>query len=124
MSFARPRPASRPGPRPRPRPDGTTRSLERAQLVWRQARRLAGRGDDPAPFEVVRELLRTAQHGPSTMLHALNLGRAELLAAPDDATARDAVHLLSRTITWLGRRPDDTEVGASTGIAPDIAAPG
>ena len=120
MTSTRPVPRAR--PRPRPRADGTTRPLERAQLVWRQALRLAGSGRDPEPFEVVRELLRTAHHGPSTLLHALNLGRAQLLADPGDATAQDAVRLLSRTVSWLGSRPDEAEVGTTTG--PGSVSPG
>ncbi|MGH3451882.1 MAG: hypothetical protein ACRDQW_14425 [Haloechinothrix sp.] len=65
---------------------------------------------------VVLELLRTADHGPSTMLHALALGRAQQRATPGDIPTRDGVRLLARTIAWLGKRTDNDEVG-TTGSA-------
>ena len=84
--------------------------LERAQLVWLRAMSLARRHPDDDSFIVVLDLLRTARHGPSTMLHALALGRAHQRATPADIPTRDAVGLLTRTIAWLGKRTDDTDV--------------
>lgn len=89
------------------------RPLERAQLVWRRAIVLA-RSEQPSHrFVASLDLLRTAQHGPSTMLHALGLGRTQQQAAPDDIPTRDAVRLLTHTISWLGRPTDADEVGAA-----------
>jgi hypothetical protein len=87
--------------------------LERAQVVWRRAVTLsnADRDRDGEPFGIVLDLLRTAHHGPSTMLHALALGREQQRVAPGDTRVQDAVHLLSRTIEWLGKRTEDDEVG-------------
>jgi hypothetical protein len=94
-------------------PPAVAQPLERAQLVWRRAVTLGGRGQDDR-FKVVLDLLRTARHGPSTMLHALTLGRAQLRATPDDVATQDAVHLLTRSIAWLGKRTDAGEVGTAT----------
>jgi hypothetical protein len=88
-----------------------TRPLERAQLVWRRAVTLSDAAEDRDPFEVTLDLLRTAHHGPSTMLHALAYGRAQLIKRPDDKVVREAVHLLEGTIAWLGREVDESEVG-------------
>lgn len=89
------------------------RPLERAQLVWRRAIVLARSDERSDGFVASFDLLRIAQHGPSTMLHALGLGRAQQQAAPDDIPTRDAVRLLTRTISWLGRPADADEVGAA-----------
>jgi hypothetical protein len=89
------------------------RPLERAQLVWQRAVHLAdsaGEGDD---FLVALDLLRTAHHDPSTMLHALMLGRAGHRDQPEDPALRDAVRLLARAATWLGSRPTAGEIGRS-----------
>lgn len=86
------------------------RRLERAQLVWLRAVSLSRTDQERDRFVVVLDLLRTARHGPSTMLHALALGHAQQRATPGDPTTRDAVRLLSRTIAWLGKRPEDAEV--------------
>jgi hypothetical protein len=86
--------------------------LERAQLVWRRAVKLADPTKDRDRFVVMLDLLRTAHHGPSTMLHALALGRALQRATPEDPVIRSAVHLLARTVAWLGTRIDEGEVGA------------
>jgi hypothetical protein len=88
------------------------RPLERAQLVWRHAIVLARSDHSPDGFMASLDLLRTAHHGPSTMLHALGLGQAQQRAAPDDIPTRDAVDLLTRTISWLGRPIEPDEVGA------------
>jgi hypothetical protein len=85
--------------------------LERAQLVWRRALVLARSNQSPDSIVASLDLLRTAHHRPSTMLHALGLGRAQQLVTPDDIPTRDAVHLLTHTISWLGRSNEPNEVG-------------
>jgi hypothetical protein len=90
------------------------RPLERAQLVWRRALTLSNPAESHDRFVVVLDLLRTAHHGPSTMLHALAIGRARQRATPGDVATRDAVRLLARTIGWLGRRTDEGEVGTAS----------
>jgi hypothetical protein len=91
----------------------TVQPLERAQLVWRRAIALSAtdRAWDGERFGPVLDLLRTAHHGPSTMLHALALGREQQRLAPGDPRIRDAIRLLTRTTEWLGTRPEDDEVG-------------
>jgi hypothetical protein len=89
------------------------RPLERAQVVWHRAVQLAGSARDGDDFVSALDLLRTACHGPSTMLHALMLGRARHRAHPTDPILRDAVRLLTRATTWLGSRPSAGEVGRS-----------
>ena len=78
--------------------------LERAQLVWRRAVTLSASGRDGERFGLVLDLLRTAHHGPSTVLHALALGREQQRVAPGDLRIREAVRLLARTTEWLGTR--------------------
>jgi hypothetical protein len=89
------------------------RPLESAQLVWRRAVKLARSDQGTNRFVASLDLLRTAHHGPSTMLHALALGRARQLATPDDIPTRDAVLLLAHTIGWLGRPIEEDEVGTA-----------
>jgi hypothetical protein len=99
----------------------TVQPLERAHLVWRRAVALSTPTPSPAPtptrtptlgqddqrFGLVLDLLRTAHHGPSTMLDALALGREQQRSAPGDLRIRDAVRLLTRTIQWFGRCAED-----------------
>lgn len=92
--------------RDRPQP------LERAQLVWLRAVTLSTPPAEQDRFVVMLDLLRTAHHGPSTMLHALAIGQAKERDTPDDTTTRDAVTLLARTIAWFGQRTEAGEVGA------------
>jgi hypothetical protein len=47
------------------------------------------------------------------MRHALALGQTWADAHPDDPTAAQAAGLLERTITFLGVRPRDGEVGGA-----------
>jgi hypothetical protein len=89
----------------------TVQPLERAQVVWRRAVTLSAAGRDGERFGPVLDLLRTAHHGPSTMLHALALGREQQRVAPGDLRVREAVRLLTRTAEWLGTRSEDNEVG-------------
>jgi hypothetical protein len=109
------------------RAGATVQPLERAQVVWRRAVRLSsasaaatatlGPGThgevDGETFGLVLDLLRIGHHGPSTMLHALALGREQQRVAPGDARIRDAVRLLARTTEWLGSRTEDGEVGTA-----------
>jgi hypothetical protein len=93
--------------------------LERAQLVWQRAVALARSDQDSDRFVPSLDLLGAAHHSQSTMLHALHLGRARLLATPADIPTRDAVLLLARTISWLGRPTEQDEVGTARSPAPD-----
>lgn len=78
--------------------------------MWLRAVSLSRPDQERDRFVVVLDLLRTARHGPSTMLHALALGQAQQRETPGDIPTRDAVRLLSRTIAWLGKRPEDAEI--------------
>jgi len=102
------------------RPLDLPQPLERAQLVWQRAITLSRPGPDRDRFVVMLDLLRTAQHGPSTMLHALALGEAQERAAPGDIAVRDAVRLLFRTITWFGKRSEHHEVSHTSGSTPGV----
>lgn len=95
------------------------RPLERAQLVWQRAVALARSGQGSDRFVPSLDLLGAARHSRSTMLHALGLGRARQHAAPADIPTRDAVLLLARTISWLGRPTEQDEVGTASSPAPD-----
>ena len=102
----------------RPPSDGTTvRPLERAQLVWQRALALSTSERDTERFGTVLDLLRAAHHGPSTMLHALALGREQQRVTPGDVHTRDAIRVLARTTEWLGKRTDEHEVGAAASTA-------
>lgn len=92
--------------------EAVVRPLERAQLVWRRALVLARSDLSSDRFVASLDLLRAAHHGPSTMVHALALGRAQQRVAPEDIPTRDAVHLLNHTISWLGKPIEPDEVGA------------
>jgi hypothetical protein len=89
----------------------TVRPLERAQVVWQRAFALSTAPWDDEGFGTVLDLLRAAHHGPSTMLHALALGREQQRAAPRDLHIQRAVRLLARTVEWLGKRTEENEVG-------------
>jgi hypothetical protein len=93
--------------------NGAVEPLERSQLVWRRALALARKDPSHDHFVESLGLLRAARHGPSTLRHALTLGRAEQQAAPDDIPTRDAVQLLERTVAWLGAPVDRGEVGTA-----------
>jgi hypothetical protein len=85
--------------------------LERAQVVWLRAVELADSAGEDDDFLHALDLLRTALHGPSTLLHALMIGRARHRDRPADPVVRDAVRLLSRATAWLGSQPTDGEIG-------------
>ncbi len=103
------------GTTPDPQESASTvvRPLERAQLVWQRAVHLAGSAGEGDDLLVILDLLRTAHHGPSTMLHALMLGRARHRDDPEDPVLADAVRLLERATTWLGSPLTAGEVGRS-----------
>jgi hypothetical protein len=82
-------------------------------LVWSRALELAGPSEREDLFRLALELLRSAHHDPATMRHALALGQTWADAHPDDPTAAQAAGLLERTITFLGVRPRDGEVGGA-----------
>ena len=93
----------------------TGRRLEPAQAVWHAAVDLAaGRADGGAGEPgVVLALLRSADLDPSTLRHALALGRTLLRREPQDARLRGGVQLLGQAADWLGARGPDGEVGAA-----------
>jgi hypothetical protein len=90
----------------------TVQPLERAQVVWRRALALARSNRSRDRVLPSLDLLRAARHGPSTMIHALTLGRAQLAAAPRDVPTREAVRLLTCTIAWLGKPVEQDEIGS------------
>jgi hypothetical protein len=89
------------------------RPLEAAQVVWQRAVDLAGSGGDRDDFALALDLLRRADHSPSTMLHALTLGRARHRDRPEDPIVDNGVELRAPATTWLGSQPSDREVGRS-----------
>jgi hypothetical protein len=95
--------------RKEPGPDASHQ--ERAPLVWSRALELAGPSEHEDLFRLALELLRSAHHDPATMRHALALGRSWTASHPADTTGSPAVGLLERTITFLGVRPREDEVG-------------
>jgi hypothetical protein len=108
--LARP-PARHRRPAARRAPAG--RSTERAQLVWRRALQLAGPPAQHDRFRFALDLLRAAHHSPATMAHALNLGRTQLHALPDDDRALGGIAVLEEAIAFLGIKPQaDSIAGA------------
>jgi hypothetical protein len=100
-----------------PADDGAIPPLERAQLVWRRAVALSTSERDDERFGMVLDLLRAAHYGPSTMLHALALGREQQRISPGDVHTRDAMRLLARTTEWLGKPTDQGEVGTADAVS-------
>src|ERR1019366_777112 len=76
------------------RPGSDATHLERAPFVWSRALELAGPSEREDLFRLALELLRSAHHDPTTMRHALALGRSWTRLHPSDATAALAVGLL------------------------------
>lgn len=107
------------------RPAASGRPPERAQAVWQSAVRLAG--DDADAEATVLAILRNADYDPSTLRHALTLGRTRLRLRPHDARLCGGRDLLERATGWLGARGAEGEVGEvrSGGIdrAPLAATP-
>lgn len=90
------------------------RPPERAQLVWQRALELAGAPSPHDRLGVALELLRAAHHGPATMSHALSLGRTQLHAHPDDATARAGVAVLAAAVAFLGVKPHADDIAGAS----------
>ena len=97
----------------------TGRPPERAQAVWQAAVRLAGDGTDGEA--TVLALLRSADFDPSTLRHALTLGRTRLRLRPHDARLCGGRDLLEHATDWLGARGTDGEVGAVQSATPAAA---
>jgi hypothetical protein len=91
---------------------GSGKPLERAQAVWQAAVRLAPGDPDDATVAVLA-LLRASDFDPSTLRHALTLGRTRLRLRPDDVRLCGGKHLLERATHWLGARGPDGEVGTA-----------
>ena len=92
-------------------PSPGSRPPERAQLVWRRALQLA---DPPARhdrFALALHLLRAAHHDPTTMAHALTLGRTHLRAHADAAAARKGATILEAAIAFLGVKRSTGDIG-------------
>lgn len=85
---------------------------QQAQAVWYAAVDLADGAADDSVADMVT-LLRTAGFHPSTLQHALALGRTQLRREPDDHRLRHGRHLLVRATEWLGSRRPAGEVGAT-----------
>jgi hypothetical protein len=99
----------------------TGRPPERAQAVWQAAVRLAGDGGDGEA--TVLALLRSADHDPSTLRHALTLGRTRLRLRPHDARLCGGRDLLEHATGWLGARGTEGEVGSARAATATAAPP-
>jgi hypothetical protein len=99
----------------------TGRPPERAQAVWQAAVRLAGDGTDGEA--TVLALLRSADFDPSTLRHALTLGRTRLRLRPHDARLCGGRDLLEHATGWLGARGTDGEVGSARAGTATAAVP-
>jgi hypothetical protein len=80
--------------------------------VWRAAVDIADGATDDSPADMVA-LLRTAGFDPSTLQHALSLGRTRVQREPHDHRLRRGRQLLVRATEWLGSRRHAGEVGAA-----------
>jgi hypothetical protein len=102
------------GPPPRTAPSG--KRPERAQAVWQAALRLTAEPapeGEPRPDDgaAVLAVLRAADFEPSTLRHALTLGRTRLRLRPHDPLLGGGRDLLVEAIAWLGARDTAGEVG-------------
>jgi hypothetical protein len=93
-----------------PGPTPTERPPEWAQLVWRHALELANSLEQHDQFALTLDLLRAAHYDPTTMAHALTLGRTHLRADADDAIARAGERILEAAIAFLGVKPRTDDV--------------
>ena len=84
--------------------------LERAQLVWRRALAMGRGWARPDPFTDALDLLRTANHDPATLSHALAIGHTHLRLQPDDADAQAGAAILAAAIGFLGVKPRADEI--------------
>jgi hypothetical protein len=94
-----------------PAPGSRAGQPHRAHAVWHAAVDLADGEADDSPADVVT-LLRTAAFDPSTLQHALSLGRTRMRREPDDHRLLRGRQLLMRATEWLGSRRHAGEVGA------------
>ena len=92
----------------------TERLPELAQVVWHRALALARTGTGNDPFEVALDLLRTAQHQPGVMAHALTLSRTQIDSHPDDERARTGAEILQAAIAFLGIKPRPGDIARAT----------
>lgn len=79
--------------------------MERAEAVLDRSTDLAA---NPGPHDigmVALHLLRTADHDPTTLEHALHVGRRRVRRAPASPAAHHAVELLESVIGFLGHKP-------------------
>lgn len=87
-----------------------SKPLEHSQRVWRRAVELAAYSEQDAGYAGLLELLRAAHQDPTTISHALMLGRARLRERSTDMPAQSGVRLLEQAIR-LGVKPQPGEVG-------------
>lgn len=95
-----------------PAPGPRAGQPSQAQAVWHAAVELAGGPTHDAPNDVLT-LLRAAGFDPSTLGHALALGRTQMRREPDDRRLRHGRRLLVRATEWLGFRHPAGEVGTA-----------
>lgn len=87
--------------------------MERAQIVLDRSSTLAATAGPPDITEAAVELLQAAGDD-TTLRHALRIGRTRLRRDPADQPAKHAVHLLESVITFLGQKPSQHELTATT----------
>jgi hypothetical protein len=95
-----------------PSPGSRARHPQRAHAVWHAAVDLADGATEDSPADVVT-LLRTAGFDPSTLQHALSVGRTRVHREPHDHRLVRGRQLLVRATDWLGSRRHAGEVGAA-----------
>jgi hypothetical protein len=82
--------------------------LEPAQLVWQGTLELV-EPVDPADhhdrFAAVLEVLRLAAHDPTTLAHALAIGRTHLHKNEHSADIRRGTRTLAAAVAFLGVKP-------------------
>jgi hypothetical protein len=82
------------------------RPLERAQLVWERAHTQPIPSNGHDRFAVALDLMRMAHHDPSTLSHALAIGRNARSRAVGDVSVDAAVQLLERAVAFVGVKPE------------------
>lgn len=78
---------------------------EEAQRLARCSIELAGRAEVDEIGAVALELMRTGNHDPATLQHALVMCRSLLRAAPSDTRVKRAIRLLQHVTRFLGVPP-------------------
>ncbi len=79
--------------------------MERAETVLDRSTDLAANPGAHDIGTVALHLLRTADHDPTTLDHALHIGRTRVRRAPASRAAHRAVELLESVIGFLGHKP-------------------